>query len=285
MYVLKSTTALSGALALIISSNAILPAYYGAGRLSAVSALAVAACAALLVFIFGRRASARLKDAEQFVERLAEGDTAARLRSRNDDLDGLRSQLNRLAELIEADEARRKDLIAAIPAAVIQLDASGSIARLNGFAAMLTGRSATEALEMDYTDITPTRSHHEMKEVFKAVSGGETVTGRVITILGDDCREITCELSAVPLWKGSGAQGCVLMFRDVDEKRRLETELKSAWLKAEEASAKLDKTMQCLEEFSLMAVRRELKMREIRERLNGLRKETDLKKDPFDRSA
>lgn len=285
MYVLKRTTALSGAFALIIALNAILPAYYGAGRLSVASALAVAASVTLLVFVFGRRVSARLKDAEQFIEKLTEGDTTARLRSRRDDLDGLRSQLNRLSEFIKANEARRNDLIAAIPAAVIQLDATGSIARLNGFAAMLTGHSAIEVPEMDYTDITPTQSHHEMKEVFKAVSNGGTVTGRVITILGDDCREITCEFNAVPLWKGSEADGCVLMFRDVDEKKRLETELKSAWMKAEEASAKLDKTIQCLEEFSLMAVRRELKMREIRERLNELKKDTDLKKDPFDRSA
>lgn len=285
MYVLKRTTAASGAFALIVALIAGLSAYYGAGRLSVVSALAIAACASALVFITGHRALAPLKDAERFIEKLAEGDTAERPRSKSDDLEGLRSSLNRLRDALKANEERRKDLIAAIPAAVIQLDASGSVSHLNGFAAMLTGLSAPEALEMDYTDITPTQSHHEMKEVFKAVSNGATVTGRVITILGGDCREITCELSAVPLWKGPVVDGCVLMCRDVEEKRRLETELKSAWLKAEEASAKLNKTMQCLEEFSLMAVRRELKMQEIRERLKGLKKDMDLKKAPFDRSA
>ncbi|MBI5468138.1 MAG: PAS domain S-box protein [Deltaproteobacteria bacterium] len=285
MYVLKHTIAASGALALLIMSNAGLAAYHGAGPWSVFFALTLAGLAALLVFFIGRRVSAPLKDAELFLKKITEGDPSARLKSKNKDLDGLYSHLNRLSKVLKANEARLKDLMAAVPGAVIQLDRSGSITYLNDSAVMLTGLGAAEAAQSTYTDITPTQSHHDMKEVFRTVLNGQTVTGREMPILGKDCREIACELSAVPVWKGPEPEGCVLICRDVDEKKRLDAELKGAWMKAEEASVKLNKTIRCLEEFSLMAVRRELKMQEIRERLTELKKDTDLKKNPFDRTA
>lgn len=285
MYVLKHTIAASGALAVLIISNAGLAAYYGAGPWSVFFALTLAGLAALLVFFIGRRVWAPLKDAELFLQKITGGDPSARLKGKSKDLDILYSHLNMLSRVLKTNEARLKNLMAAIPGAVIQLDRSGSITYLNDSAAMLTGLDAVEAAESAYADIIPNASHHDMKEVFRTVLNGQTVTGREIPILSRDCREITCEVSAVPVWRGTEPDGCVLICRDMDEKKRLDAELKSSRMKAEEASAKLNKTIQYLEEFSLMAVRRELKMQEIRERLTELKKDTDLKKNPFDRTA
>lgn len=285
MYVIKHTIATSGAFALLISLNAAVTSYCGAGQLSVFSTLATVAMASLLVFFMGRQIYQSIKDAGEFIEKTVEGDSTARLGTRFKDLPGLHSALNRLSRSVKAYEDRQKEFLAAIPAAVIRLDRSGTIAYMNDSAAMLTGRGTPEVREADYTDLTPTQSHHEMKEAFLTVLNGETVAGREITIIDRDCNEINCEFSAVPSWKGAEPDGCFLICRDAEEKARLESELKISRLREEEATAKLNKTIQYLEEFSIMAVRRELKMQEIRERLTELKKEPGLKKNPFDRTA
>lgn len=285
MYVIKHTIATSGAFALLILLNAVVTSYYGPGQLSVLSTLATIALASLLVFSMGRQVSESVKDAGEFIEKVIEGDSTARLGAGSKDLSGLHSGLERLSRAVKAYEDRQREFLAAIPAAVIRLDRSGAITYMNDSAAMLTGRGTPEAQEADYTDLTPTRSHHELKEAFLAALNGETVAGREITIIDMDCHEINCEFSAVPSWKGAGPDGCFLICRDAEEKTRLESELKSARLKEEEATAKLNKTIQYLEEFSIMAVRRELKMQEIRERLTGLKKDPGPKKNPLDRTA
>ena len=285
MYVIKHTIATSGALALLIPIIAVLSAYYGAGTWIVVVALVTTALAATLVFVTGRQVSESVKDACQFIEKLAAGDAAARPGTRCNDLPELHSALGRLSRGMKAWEDRQKEFLAAIPAAVIRLDRSGSVTYMNDSAAMLTGRAAPEAMEADYRDFTPAQSHQAMKDILRAVLNGETVSGQEVTILDSDCREINCEFSAVPSWNGADPDGCFLICIDTDERTRLETELKSARLKAEEASAKLAKTIEHLEEYSVMAVRRELKMQEIRQRLSELKNDRGPKKDPLDRTA
>ncbi|MBI5587976.1 MAG: PAS domain S-box protein [Deltaproteobacteria bacterium] len=285
MSVLKNTIATSETLAFFVLSDAVLAAYYGAGPMSTLFALVLSGAAALLVFLLIKRVVLPLSEAETFVKRMTEGDFSANLKLKSKDLGELTEDINKLAGLLRESEARQKDLISTIPCAVIQLDNSGSVVYLNEPALALTGYSAMEAAGLDYTDFTPQGSHHEMKEAIKAVIGGNAVSDREMHILGKDSREVAFEFSAMPLWKGRQPHGCLLIGRDVDEKKKIEDELKIARFKMQEAAVKLNKTIQCLEEFSLMAVRRELKMQEIRERLMELKKDTGLKKEPLDRTA
>jgi len=285
MYVIKHTIAVTVALAVLIALNVLLAAYYGPGPWLQAAALVLASGAALLMLASSRSVAQSIKDAERCIDCIADGEAPSRLKTKQKGFDGVKARLNRLYKVSQEALARQNDIITAIPVAVIRLDASGSVTYMNDSAFMLTGRNTSGSLDLDYTDPTPNASHHEIKEVFKTALDGTPVTGREITILDKDFRELLCECSAVPSWKGAGADGCVLILRDVDEKKRLETELKSAWMKAEEATAKLNKTVEHLEEFSVMAVRRELKIQEIREKLTELKKDTGLKRSSFDKTA
>ncbi|MBI5344435.1 MAG: hypothetical protein HZB83_03715 [Deltaproteobacteria bacterium] len=61
------------------------------------------------------------------------------------------------------------------------------------------------------------------------------------------------------------------MERDIEEIKRLKEELERARKEAENNSARLRETLDEMEEFALLAVRREVKMREIRERFKKLK--------------
>lgn len=63
------------------------------------------------------------------------------------------------------------------------------------------------------------------------------------------------------------------------ERDRLIGELCSARAQAEETEKKLKKTISDLEEFSLLAIRRELKMQELRERFVELKRDHEIKRD------
>ena len=73
--------------------------------------------------------------------------------------------------------------------------------------------------------------------------------------------------------------GCCCIGRDIEERRKIMSELETARSHAEEATAKLKKTVNDLEEFSLLAVRRELKMQELREMFVRLKEEHEINKD------
>lgn len=66
---------------------------------------------------------------------------------------------------------------------------------------------------------------------------------------------------------------------DADERKRLMNELISARAQAEETEKKLKKTISDLEEFALLAIRRELKMQELRERFVQIKRDHEIKRD------
>src|SRR3972149_8126664 len=63
------------------------------------------------------------------------------------------------------------------------------------------------------------------------------------------------------------------------EQQRLVDELCSARAQAEETEKKLKKTISDLEEFALLAGRREVKMQELRERFVELKRDHEIKRD------
>lgn len=285
MSVLKHTIAVSGALALLLILNIILAAWYGALPEAAPFALVLSGAAVLLVFLLIKRVLLPLREVEGFLRNMADNGFGGYLRVRSDDLGELTTHINRLSELLSDSEIRHKDLVMTLPDAVVELDRSGALVYLNDAALSLTGYKPDEIRKLDYTDLTPHGSHHEMKEVFQSVLEGNTVSNRELPFIGKDCRESLFRFTAVPLWKGREPSGCLLIGMDTEEKKRLSSDLKSERLKSGELSSRLNKAIQSLEEFSLMAVRRELKMREIRERLANLKKDAVSRKEPFDRTA
>ncbi|OGP18783.1 MAG: hypothetical protein A2054_05525 [Deltaproteobacteria bacterium GWA2_55_10] len=66
---------------------------------------------------------------------------------------------------------------------------------------------------------------------------------------------------------------------DAGESKRLVVELACARAQAQETEKKLKKTISDLEEFALLAIRRELKMQELRERFVQLKRDHEINRD------
>lgn len=87
-----------------------------------------------------------------------------------------------------------------------------------------------------------------------------------IRLLADYCSKLSCKLHESRLRQKE-------LTNTIEEHTRMTEELRAARLEAEETSGKLQKSIRELEEFALMAVRRELKMREIREKFKRCKDE------------
>jgi hypothetical protein len=90
-----------------------------------------------------------------------------------------------------------------------------------------------------------------------------------------DGRRVPVKLSAAPVLRGGQTTGLIVIAESAPETRRLSRELKHTKIEAERTAERLRKTINDLEEFALLAVRRELKMREIRERLKKMSDRVD----------
>ena len=115
--------------------------------------------------------------------------------------------------------------------------------------------------------------------VLATLSEGEAINNADLKLVLKNGAESFFEFNAVPLWKDGVAAGCCCIGRDIEERRKIMSELEAARKHAEEATAKLKKTVNDLEEFSLLAVRRELKMQELREMFVRLKEEHEINKD------
>src|SRR3989304_1336380 len=78
--------------------------------------------------------------------------------------------------------------------------------------------------------------------------------------------------ASLALWRGGGGGR-------KRAQQRLREGLPGGGAKAEETEKKLKKTISDLEEFALLAVRRELKMQELRERFVELKRDHEIKRD------
>ncbi len=191
----------------------------------------------------------------------------------------LLGRYNKLSRSLEESLAHYRDLVNTIPDAVVEIDKDGKIIFINEAASVLTGYARKDAVDRTYTDFIPHEATPHVEEVFKAVMKGETVKGHEFPMRLKDGRIRFFEFSSAPIWKraanteGGTVIGCRSVGRDIDERKKIMDELKNARKEAEETSGKLKKTVEDLEDFALLAVRRELKMHEIRERFQKLKEE------------
>jgi hypothetical protein len=146
-----------------------------------------------------------------------------------------------------------------MPVPAIELDADGKVVAVNDAAA---GRGL------------PLSSKGGRLPGLKGLTAGDNSSSAIeLPVARDDGSTLLLLFKAVPLKKNGVVTGTLLIGRD--DTRMLEMELDAVRSGAKEAEAKLTSTIRDLEEFSLMTVRRERKMKEIREKLTELREGTN----------
>lgn len=273
MSVRKLTNLCFGAIFFSISASIALSVTTGSNSAAALSALSLLMLAFCLRLI-STRIFAPLKKIETAIADISRGDCKRGV-SMGDLPEGEFSNialgLGSLSSAINEFSTHHLDLLKNIPDAVIELDNEGKVLYMNEAAAALTGYEEDETAGMHYLEFMPEDEKEKASETFCRILKGQSVRNFELKLIRKDGRINYSEFNAVPVYKAGEITGCCCVGRDTDERRKIMDEVKKARKTAEENSKKLEKTVSDLEEFALLAVRRELKMQEIRERLVELK--------------
>lgn len=162
-------------------------------------------------------------------------------------------------------EAITKEVLDSLPDPVVETDAAGRIVFVNRAALLLAGCDAGAFGQQCKEFLTAACRSLSGHETFEAPLAMRDGSARFF------------EFKAVRL--GGPEGGSLFIGRDSDERKRILDELTTARTQEVEASTKLKKTISDLEEFALLAIRRELKMQELRERFVRLKEEHEISKD------
>jgi PAS domain S-box-containing protein len=236
-----------------------------------VSFLTFAGIAALLI----RRILRPLSEVAEGIERISEGDFTHRLSVRSEDeLGRLAGYYNEMAQKLRGPVNNYRELVETIPDAVVELDREGYISYANEAALAVGGYKSEEMLFKNYIEFVPPPSRDAWARVFNTVLGGETVKNSEQAVNFKDGAG-SVEINAFPIWKEKEIVGVRCMLKDIREQKRMMDELVRARENAEEMAKKLRTTVEELEEFALLAVRRELKMQEIKDGLKRMREKRD----------
>ncbi|OGP18475.1 MAG: hypothetical protein A2Z79_04030 [Deltaproteobacteria bacterium GWA2_55_82] len=157
-----------------------------------------------------------------------------------------------------------------LPDPLLEIDRRGRILFANEAALKQTGYAAAEVVGKRLYDFTPALT--------KDLSVARPCSILELPVRLKDGSDRFFEFS-IALKDGDGASGYLCIGRDSDGRKRLLDELTSARTQAEETSRNLKKTVSDLEEFALLAVRREFKMQELRERFVQLKEEHEIKRE------
>jgi two-component system sensor histidine kinase VicK len=233
--------------------------------------LTFACIAALLI----RRILRPLSEVAEGIERISEGDFTHRLSVRSEDeLGRLTGYYNEMVQKLRGPVNHYRELVETIPDAVVELDREGYISYANEAALAVRGYKREEMLFKNYTEFVPPPSRDAWARVFNTVLGGETVKNSEQAVNFKDGTG-SVEINAFPIWREKEIVGVRCLLKDIREQKRMMDELVRARENAEEMAKKLRATVEELEEFALLAVRRELKMQEIKDGLKRMREKRD----------
>lgn len=239
--------------------------------------------------IFSKRVLSPLEDNLKAADRLAAGDYGAAFatdglddtRAGNDEFGVLSATLGRLSRSLRDEACRCRGFLQILPNAAMELDGNGYIVWLNdaanaGFAGeMSLGRPLAGFLASD-----------EQRSGFLSALDEAALSGSVLRrevdllidggVVGAPNRFM---LICAPIVKHGILIGWRCVARDMERMVKLQEDLVSARNESRATSEKLNRTISDLEEFALLAIRRELKMQELRERFVNIKHEHNLKKN------
>jgi PAS domain S-box-containing protein len=139
----------------------------------------------------------------------------------------------RAEEELEAEQEDARVLIASVGEAIVSTDAAGYVTRLNPPAAALAGCDGAAAVGRPFHDVFPLTGESAGQPgddlVARAIAANRTIVGAVTRLPATPQRpaERVVEWSAAPLHEPTSetVRGCVLVGRDVTDRRRVEQEL------------------------------------------------------------
>lgn len=174
---------------------------------------------------------------------------------------------------------QHRDLLKNMPDLLIEMDADGKIRYLNDAACVITGYSKLDVTGRHFLEFVPKEWRGQANRVFSTLMEGKPIKDFELPLVFKDGRLNYFEFNSVPLSVNGRISGCCCIGRDMDERKKIMDELERARANAEETSEKLKSTISDLEEFALLAVRRELKMQELRERFLKLKEDHEIKRE------
>lgn len=276
MSVQKLTGAISFALCLPSLALLSLCAYYAGGFNMVVAAAGTLALAfPALAYIVYSKAVAKPLNALAWASAGKGSGLPPSRRRLPAEIESIKSYVLSASALLEEYREKHRDILMSLPDILLELDRSGRILFVNR-AFGEAGCAEDEALGRHYMHFVSAESSRRAADAFAALLEGKEVRSFDIKLVFCNGKERFFEFNAVPLWKDGAVAGCCCIGRDIDERRKIMIELEAARRHAEEASAKLKKTVNDLEEFSLLAVRREIKMQELREMFVRLKEEHEI---------
>ncbi len=201
------------------------------------------------------------------IERIGRGDFSHRIEVRGgDELAQLANSYNEMALSLRETTAHYRDLVETMPVAVFEFDRNGRIQFVNRMGQLWTGYREDELVGKAFSSFVHEKERPVVQKLLDEALRGRSVNSlQIPMVLRKELRHF--EFNIVPVWKGGEVIGCRAAAKDVEKTKRMMDELKEAKKQAEETSEQLRRTVKDLEEFALIAVRREMKMQEIREGL------------------
>lgn len=160
-------------------------------------------------------------------------------------------------------------LVERLPVAVLEVDPEGMVAGANPAARDFLGMDPVGGHLTDFSG--PEGADGLMESLARALSEGEAAR---VAELEPGETALRVEAVFVAMAGPGGPSSVMVALKDLREREALAAELERTRRDADAVSENLRRTIKELEEFALIAVRREMKMQEIREMFKRLRDET-----------
>lgn len=166
-------------------------------------------------------------------------------------------------------ETDLEGLLNALPVAVLDIDMDGKVTSANEAASALSGYDPSDIKGRPLSSFIAKEYLDDACDLMKKAMSGSVINCIELRMVlrGGAVRSIG--LNIAPIRNKDEITGCRCVAFEMSRSKELENALLEALAVSEETSARLEKAERDLEEFALIAIRREVKMREIRERLHS----------------
>lgn len=132
----------------------------------------------------------------------------------------------RLIEKLNDSEKKYRDLVESAPDIILNIDPEGRIRFINSAVTERLGYTESEVIGKHYTEFLAPDSITDAAEIFREVTTGKTVKGRVVDLIAIGGEPVTFELSAIPNIKDNVFAGGIAILRDITERKKAEYEIR-----------------------------------------------------------
>ncbi len=151
-----------------------------------------------------------------------------------------------------------------LPVPVIKIDEQGCIVKTNYEFVQWSGYDEKECRGRRLDSLVDRSECYRITDLLEGLLKGKTIRGVHVRFVKKGGGSHV-ELDGAPIRDGTGR--ALVVLKDMESIKKVMTELEGARKRAEEAKEKLKKMVNELEEFALIAIRREMKLKEIKERI------------------